>query len=157
MSVAKRLIAKTILAKVYANDKCASECYYTTLPVPHGPSATSEWRRASRPEIPEYVKGLLHYEVAIPSDKHRIIDFLMQHIFPSSPLFDSLGASCEELLDLYTPIVEKALKDHCSLLGFMGDTLIAVSLNSIKNVSSETTEIPNDVDVVACKDYGAGL
>lgn len=91
MSVAKRLISRTLLAKIYANDKCASH-YYTSLPItPYGPSDDSVWRRASRPEIPEYVKGLIHYEIAIAADKHRILDFLMQHIIPSSPLFDSLG------------------------------------------------------------------
>jgi hypothetical protein len=157
MSVAKRIIGKTLLAKIYANDKTATKCYQASLPLPHGPSSTSEWRRASRPEIPEYVRGLLHYEVAIMSDKHRILDFLKVHVFPSSPLFASLAASPDELLDLYTPIVEKALKYHSSLLGFMGDQLIAVSLNCIKTISSEAQVVSGDVQEVARKDYSSGM
>lgn len=91
MSVAKRLMTKTILSKIYSNDKCAS--HYYTLPVEtHGPSEASEWRRASRPQIPEYVTGLLHYEIATLSDKDRIMHFLMEKIIPSSPLFESLGS-----------------------------------------------------------------
>jgi len=149
MSVAKRLVDKILLHKIHVNDKCASRCY---LP-PHGPSATSEWRRASRPEIPEYVNGLLHYELAIMADKHRILDFLMQHVIPDSPLFACLGADPSELLDLYEPIVERTLKDHCSLLGFKGDELIAVSLNSIKSVSSNSNNASLAADIVASKDY----
>lgn len=93
MSVAKRLIARTILAKIYANDKCARH-YYSTLPVtPHGPSDESVWRRNSRPEVPDFVKGLIHYEIAVPGDKHRILDFILSNVIPSSPMFNSLGLS----------------------------------------------------------------
>lgn len=59
------------------------------------------------------------------------------------------------MLELYEPIVERALKDHCSLLGFKGDELIAVSLHSIRNVNtSELIEQPN-VDMIPERDYSS--
>lgn len=59
------------------------------------------------------------------------------------------------MLELYAPIVERALKDHCSLLGFKGDELIAVSLHSIRTVNtSEITEQPN-VDMIPEGDYSS--
>lgn len=67
-----------------------------------------------------------------------------------------LGADPSELMDLYGPIVERTLKDHCSLLGFKGDELIAVSLNSVKSVSPHSHESPIGVDIIASKDYSQG-
>lgn len=87
-------------------------------------------------------------------DAQKIIDFIMEHLIPTSPLFESMGANAAELLDLYEPIVERTLKDHCSLLGFKGDELIAVSLHSMKNVTPSSDPAPAKVDVLPSKDYG---
>ncbi|KAI6190118.1 N-acetyltransferase domain-containing protein [Aphelenchoides bicaudatus] len=151
---AKRLLSKTILAKIYANDKCA-RAYYSPLPViPHGPSEFSEWAKTHRPNLPEYVKGLIHYEYAVEKDAQKISDFILENIIPSSPLFECLGSNPKELLELYEPIIERTLKDHCSLLGFKGDELIAVSLNSIKTMPPSSDEAPTNVDILEAKDYG---
>jgi hypothetical protein len=128
----------------------------------------SEWAKTHRPKLPEYVKGVVHYEFAVEKDAQKIIEFIKEHIIPSSPLFDSLGlfwflsfsysdnlgANPSELLDFYEPIVERTLKDHCSLLGFKGDELVGISLNSIKIVTSDSNEQPLNVEILPCKDYG---
>jgi len=153
MSLAKRFIARTILAKVYANDKCARR-FYAPLPVePYGPSAASDWAKPNRPSLPEYVKGLVHYELAVEQDAPRIVDFLLRHIIPNSPLINSLGTHPDELLDFYTPVVEHSLKERCSLLGFVGDDLVGVSLHSIRNVRPSPNAQFTKADILPTRSY----
>lgn len=68
----------------------------------------------------------------------------------------NLGANPTELIDLYEPIIERTLKDHCSLLGFKGDELIAVSLNAIKTVSP-TSNGTTTVDIIPSNDYSSEI
>jgi hypothetical protein len=151
----KRFVARTFLAKVYQNDKYATR-FYSPLPqVPVGPSEYSEWAKAARPNVPEYVRGLIHYQFAVRDDAARIVKFMEDNIIPNSPLFTSLGVNPTELRDFYEPIVERCLKTHASLLGFVGDQLVAVSLHTINDVSSPTSEKnPIAVEIVPTKDYG---
>jgi hypothetical protein len=111
---------------------------------------------------------VVHYEFAVEKDAERVIEFIKEHIVPNSPLFDSLGlfwintfcnylslgATPNDLLDFYEPIVERTLKDNCSLLGFKGDELVGISLNSIQVMTPTSEEPPHNVEILPKKDYG---
>jgi len=137
MSIAKTfksIVARTILKKVYLNDKISS----------------SLTRRYSNTPTP-----MLTYQFATEKDTQRIVDFLIRNIVPTSPLFDSLGVNPKELLGFFVPILETNLKDHTSLLGFIDEKLVAVSVNSIHKFNSSATGSLDDkhVDIVPRKDY----
>lgn len=88
------IVSRTVLAKVYANDKCARRLYSHSPVLPDkplGPSKESIWRRSSRPTIPEYVQGLVHYELAVEGDVPNVIKFWETKIGEQSPLLNSIG------------------------------------------------------------------
>ncbi|KAI6223076.1 Acetyltransferase, GNAT family [Aphelenchoides fujianensis] len=153
MSVAKRLIARTILAKVYQNDKCARR-FYAPLPTePCAPPPHSPWHNASRKKLPEMIKGKVHYELAHPEDERRILEFVEREIVPYSPLFQVTGAKPRDLLDLYGPIVERSLKDHCSLLTFAGEDLVGISLHTLHEFDARKDGQWGPREIVERKDF----
>jgi hypothetical protein len=85
MSIAKtfkNIVSKTILKKVYHNDKFAASItrrYSNNSPTP-----------------------LLVYHLASEQDTQRIVDFLLKNLIPTSPLFDSLGEILVKLLMIHT-------------------------------------------------------
>lgn len=66
-----------------------------------------------------------------------------------------VGAKPSELLDFITPVISRSVKEHCSLLGFVGDELVGFSLHSIHDVSSTKEDVVLP-EIVPSKDYSAG-
>lgn len=84
-----------MLAKVYANDKCARRLFSQS---PDGPSVGSVWRKVSRPQPPEFVKGIVHYELAVENDIQRILDFWETKLDGQNPLMASIGEQPSRLI-----------------------------------------------------------
>jgi hypothetical protein len=91
-------------------------------------------------------------------DQPRILDFIVKNNVSS--LFASMGTSPTEIIAYYTPIVERSLKEHASLLAFIGDDLIGIALNSIQHVRSSSNgsaeKEPETAEVLPSKDYSQG-
>ncbi|CAD5231577.1 unnamed protein product [Bursaphelenchus xylophilus] len=156
MSLAKRFVSRTVLAKVYANDKCARRLYSHSpvLPEkPYGPSDGSIWCKATRPKPPEFLKGIVHYEIAVEHDIEHIVDFWRENIGDQSPLLQSIGAKPEDMLDLANQIVNRSVKEHCSLLGFVGDELVGFSMHSIRKMEPSNGQPISHPDILPTKDY----
>ncbi|CAD5225145.1 unnamed protein product [Bursaphelenchus okinawaensis] len=156
MSLAKRFVSRTVLAKVYANDKCARRLYSHSpvLPEkPYGPSDGSVWSKVTRPKPPEYIKGLVHYELAVDHDIQHIVDFWSDKIGGQSPLLQSIGAKAEEMSDLAVQVVTRSVKEHCSLLGFVGDELVGFSMHSIRKMEPVRSEHIVYPEILPSKNY----
>ncbi|KAI6186388.1 hypothetical protein M3Y98_00127300 [Aphelenchoides besseyi] len=157
MSIAKRLISRTILAKVYANDKMAKRFYKPLPNEPTGPEKTSVWHQMPRNKVPDYVRGKVHYELGHSHDEDRIMEFVQNEIIPNSPLVQALGANPRDVLDFYAPIVKRSLQDHCSLLSFAGEELVGISLHTLHDVKSKLSGSYRSTEVLPSKDYSAEI
>jgi len=93
-----------------------------------------------RPMRPDFLKsGRLHYEIAMPEDKQRVMDFMMDYFLPYGPFQPGVHATRDDVVEFYEDIIKPCLISQCSLLGFDGDELVAIMLNKIE---TSPTDLP---------------
>jgi hypothetical protein len=93
-----------------------------------------------RPQRPAFLNtGRLHYEIAVPEDKQRVLDFMMDYFLPYEPFQPGVQATRDEVVEYYEDIIKPCLTSGCSLLGFDGDELLAILLNKVE---TSPTDVP---------------
>lgn len=100
-----------------------------------------------RPTRPNYLNtGRLHYEIAVPEDKQRVLDFMMDYFLPYGPFQPGVQATRDDVVEFYEDIIEPCLTSECSLLGFDGDELLAIQLNKIETSPTDLPQLtPEDL------------
>jgi len=90
-----------------------------------------------RPAHPKYFdeSTILHYEIAVPADKDLLMRFLIEQFLPHDMYNKALGGMTEDdVLDSYNEVLDVDLADGVTLMGFLGNKIVACSSNHIEQI-----------------------